>query len=190
MASGPQLDHELLTPFNMAVLLQVRKALWVGRQSIAHAITASPQQTSLERYSSCRPGHAAALRLGKGPQVAEDVAAVWAGCVRAREQVSLLLRQPGHASAGVCMLAAKFLESTMLLISAEPSSASKAPAAQHTLLGASLVRLNLRLLFNLFLLTPSIYASKRMTTLHLRRQALLWGRCLSRAKQKVHEEAP
>ncbi len=87
----------------------------------------------------CRPGHAAALRLGKGPQVADDVAAVWAGCLRARERVSQLLNQPGHGSDGVRMLAAKFLENTMLLLTAESSSAPKAPAAQHTLLSATLV---------------------------------------------------
>ena len=87
----------------------------------------------------CRPGHAAALRLGKGPQVADDVAAVWAGCRRARERVSQLLSQPGPGSDGVRMLAAKFLENTMLLLTAESSSAPKAPAAQHTLLSATLV---------------------------------------------------
>ena len=88
---------------------------------------------------ACRPGHAAALRLGKGPQVANDVAAVWAGCLRVRERVSQLLSQPGHGSDGVRMLAAKFLENTMLLLTAESSSAPKAATAQHTLLSATLV---------------------------------------------------
>ena len=78
--------------------------------------------------------------MGKGPQVAEDVAAVWAGCLAARERVSQLLSQPGHGSSGVRMLAAKFLENTMLLMTAEHSAAPKAPPAQHTLLSASQVR--------------------------------------------------
>ena len=72
--------------------------------------------------------------------MAEDVAAVWAGCLAARERVGQLLRQPGHALSGLRMLAAKFLENSMLLMTAVPSAAPKAPPAQHTLLSASLVR--------------------------------------------------
>lgn len=71
------------------------------------------------------------------------MAAVWAGCFRARERVSQLLSQPSHTSDGVRMLAAKFLENTMLLVTAEPTPAPKAPTAQHTLLSTTLVCHNL-----------------------------------------------
>ena len=87
----------------------------------------------------CRPGYRAALKWGTGPQVPEDVAAVWAACLAAMKRVSQLLSQPRPPSAGVRMLAARFLENAMLLISAEPSSTAKAPKAQHTLLSAASV---------------------------------------------------
>jgi len=53
--------------------------------------------------------------------------------------VSQLLSQTGPGSDGVRMLAAKFLENTLLLVSAEHSSNPKAPKAQHALLSATLV---------------------------------------------------
>ena len=87
----------------------------------------------------CRPGYRAALKWGTGPQVPEDVAAVWAACLEAMQRVSQLLSQPRPPSDSVRMLAARFLENAMLLISAEPSSTAKAPKAQHALLSAASV---------------------------------------------------
>ena len=90
----------------------------------------------------CRPGYRAALKWGAGPQVPEDVAAVWAACLAAMQRVSQLLSQPRTQSDGVRMLAARFLENAMLLMSAEPSSsAESAPKAQHALLSAASVSL-------------------------------------------------
>ena len=57
--------------------------------------------------------------------------------------VSQLLSQPRPQSDGVRMLAARFLETAMLLISAEPSSTAKAPKAQHALLSAASVSYSL-----------------------------------------------
>ena len=87
----------------------------------------------------CRPGYRAALKWGTGPQVPEDVAAGWAACLAAMRRVSQLLSQPHPQSDGVRMLAARFLENAVLLISTEPSSTAKAPKAQHALLSAAAV---------------------------------------------------
>ena len=64
---------------------------------------------------------------------------MWAACLAAMQRVSQLLSQPRPPPDGVRMLAARFLENTMLLISAEPSSTAKAPKAQHALLSAASV---------------------------------------------------
>ena len=109
----------------------------------------------------CRPGYRAALKWGTGPQVPADVAALWAACLAAMQWVSQLLSQPRTQSDGVRMLAARFLENAMLLISADPSSSAKAPKAQHALLSAALVSSNLLCITLHSTLTPSIHLRSR-----------------------------
>ena len=115
----------------------------------------------------CRPGFRAALKWGTGPQVAEDVAAVWAACLAAMQRVSQLLSQPRPLSDGMRMLAARFLENAMLLISAEPSSTAMAPKAQHALLSAALVSFRpLYSLFHCILKVPTPSAFRTQVALH------------------------
>lgn len=69
----------------------------------------------------------------------EDVGAAWQACLAAKQRVSQLVSQPGLGSDGVRMLGAKFLDNTLLLMSAEAAANPKAPRAQHALLSAALV---------------------------------------------------
>lgn len=85
----------------------------------------------------CRPAHAAALALGRGPNVPQDVAAVWAGCERLTQRVAELVSS-GSASDGVRLAGIKFLETAVLALTADMSAAaaghSVGPAPGHALL--------------------------------------------------------
>lgn len=78
-------------------------------------------------WDSCRPGHSAAVALGKGPHVPLEVGAVWEACAAIRQRVSQLAAEP--VSDSVRIAALKFMEFAALLITAD--SAPKGALAMH-----------------------------------------------------------
>ncbi|CAL8471131.1 g10673 [Coccomyxa elongata] len=84
-----------------------------------------------------RPGHSAALALGKGPSVPPDVAAVWEACVAIRQKVSQLVAEP--VSDGVRLTAIKFMEFVIMLLTAESAPKGPLALANHALLNPAQV---------------------------------------------------
>lgn len=84
-----------------------------------------------------RPGHSAALALGRGPAIPPDVAAVWGACTAIWQRVSQLATEP--VSDGVRLTAVKFMEFVIMLVTSESAPKGALALANHALLSPAQV---------------------------------------------------